>query len=253
MVEQVAVPRDALPESRALSATLDETIARRVADLTAYQSRRYARRYERLVQRARDAETKAAPGHAELTEAVARYYYKLLAYKDEYEVARLYTATDFLERIDAMFEGDTRVVLNLAPPLWARRDKITGVPRKREYGPRTLPLLKLLARMKFLRATPLDIFAHSEDRKLDRALLDRYERLLDEVLSALTVANHAVAVELAALPEAIRGYGHIRRRHAAHAAEREADLLAQFRGGDPMKRGPETIVAKSRERVLMAG
>ena len=152
-----------------------------------------------------------------------------------------------------MFEGDYKLVLNLAPPLWARHDKLTGVPRKQEYGPRTLPLLKFLARMKFLRATPLDIFAHSEDRKLDRSLLDRYERVAGEVIANLTAENHAVAVELAALPEAIRGYGHIRRRHAKHAAEREEELLAQLRGGDPAQRVQNTTIAKSRERVLMAG
>jgi indolepyruvate ferredoxin oxidoreductase len=253
MVEQVAVPREALPESRILSANPDEMIARRVADLTAYQSRRYARRYERLVRRAREAEGKLVPGHTEVTEAVARYYYKLLAYKDEYEVARLYARTDFLKRLDGMFEGDYKVALNLAPPLWAKRDKITGVPRKHEYGPRTLPLLKLLARMKILRGTPLDIFAHSEDRKLDRSLLDRYERVLDEVLATLNAGNHAVAVELAALPEAIRGYGHIRRRHAEHASKREAELLAQLRGGDAAHWEDDTSVARSRERVLMAG
>ena len=152
-----------------------------------------------------------------------------------------------------MFEGDYKVMLHLAPPLWARRDTVTGVPRKREYGPRTLPLLKLLARMKFLRGTPLDVFAYSEDRKLDRSLLDRYERVMEEVLGRLAPENHAVAVELAALPEAIRGYGHIRRRYAKHAAEREAELLAQLRGGDPRQRTPNTSMAKSREQVLMAG
>jgi indolepyruvate ferredoxin oxidoreductase len=253
MVEEVAVPREALPDSRILSADLAAMIARRVADLTAYQNYRYAQRYERMVRRAREAEAKAAPGHSELTEAVARYYYKLLAYKDEYEVARLYTETDFVKRIDGMFEGDYKVVLNLAPPLWARRDKITGVPRKQEYGPRTLPLLKFLARLKFLRGTPLDPFAYSEDRKLDHALLARYERVLDEVLAKLTAENHPVAVELAALPEAIRGYGHIRRRHATHAAEREEELLAQFRGGDPKQPARKSSIANSRERVLMAG
>jgi indolepyruvate ferredoxin oxidoreductase len=253
IVEAVAVSQAALPDSRILSTGLDETIARRVADLTAYQSRRYARRYERLVQRVRKTEEKIAPGHSELAEAVARCYYKLLAYKDEYEVARLYTQTDFFQHLGGMFEGDYKIVLNLAPPLWARRDKITGVPRKHEYGPHTLPLLKFLAHMKFLRATPLDVFAYSEDRRLDRSLLSRYERVLNEVLAQLTTENHAVAVELAALPEAVRGYGHIRRRHAGHAAEREEELLAQFRGGDPKQRVQDLSAATSRERVLMAG
>ncbi len=113
--------------------------------------------------------------------------------------------------------------------------------------------MKILAHLKFLRATPLDVFAYSRGSQAGSFLLDRYEHVIDEVLSNLTVENHAVAVELAALPEAIRGYGHIRRRHAGHAVEREAELLAQFRGGDPKQPLHDTSVAKSRERVLMAG
>ncbi len=252
-VERAATPPEGLPASRILSANADEMIARRVADLTEYQSSSYANRYVKLVQRVRDTEARVSPGHTELFEAVARYYYKLLAYKDEYEVARLYTHTQFLKRVDAMFEGDYKVVFNLAPPLWAKRDKLTGVPRKREYSPWMLPVLRLLARLKFLRATPLDIFSYSEDRKLDRSLLADYERTIDAMLAALTPENHAIAVELAALPEAIRGYGHIRKRHAEHAELRKAELLAKLSGEKIADRPHHAAVQESRSRIVMTG
>jgi len=252
-VERAATPPEGLPASRTLSANTDERITRRVADLTEYQDSSYASRYAKLVQRVRDSEARIVPGHTELTEAVARYYYKLLAYKDEYEVARLYTQSRFLERLDAMFEGDYKVVFNLAPPLWASRDKLTGVPRKREYGPWILPVLRLLARLKFLRGTKLDPFARSADRKLDRSLLAGYERAIDALLEALSPANHAVAVELAALPEAIRGYGHIRRRHAEHTEQRKAELMAKLGGQQVADRPPHAGVQESRSSIVMAG
>jgi len=252
-VERAATPPEGLPASRILSANVEEMIARRVVDLTEYQDSSYASRYVKLVQRVRDVEARLVPGQTELFEAVARYYYKLLAYKDEYEVARLYTQSKFMKRVDAMFEGDYKVVFNLAPPLWAKRDKITGVPRKREYGTWMLPVLRLLARLKFLRATRLDIFSYSDDRKLDRSLLADYERTIDEVLAALNPGNHAVAVELAALPEAIRGYGHIRRRHADHAELRKAELMAKLEGEQITDRPQHTGVQESRSRIVMTG
>jgi indolepyruvate ferredoxin oxidoreductase len=228
-VERVATPPEALPDHRRLSADLDETIARRVAELTAYQDARYARRYADLLRRVREAETASAPGQAGLTEAVARGYYKLLATKDEYEVARLHTETGFLENLARSFEGDYRLVFHLAPPLWARPDPATGEPRKRAFGPWVLQAFKVLARLRRLRGTVLDPFRFSEDRKLDRRLLREYERLVEELVAALRPGNHALAVELAALPDQIRGYGPIRRRHAEHARRRETSLLEEFR------------------------
>jgi indolepyruvate ferredoxin oxidoreductase len=134
-VERVATPPEALPDHRRLSADLDETVARRVAELTAYQDARYARRYADLVGGVREAEAAKAPGRSGLAEAVARGHYKLLATKDEYEVARLHTETGFLERLNQAFEGDYRLVFHLAPPLWAKADPATGEPRKRAFGP----------------------------------------------------------------------------------------------------------------------
>ncbi|HWX51034.1 MAG TPA: indolepyruvate ferredoxin oxidoreductase family protein [Roseomonas sp.] len=231
-VERVAAPPEALPDHRRLSTNLDEMIARRVAELTAYQDARYARRYADLVQRVREAEGAMAPGRTGLAEAVAKGHYKLLAIKDEYEVARLYTETGFLERLGQTFEGDYRLVFHLAPPLWARPDPVTGEPRKRAFGPWMLRAFRVLARLRRLRGTVLDPFRLTEERKQDQRLLAEYERLVEELIASLHPGNHAVAVELAALPDQIRGYGHIRKRHAEHAKRQEARLLEAFRSRD---------------------
>ncbi|MBO1075069.1 indolepyruvate ferredoxin oxidoreductase family protein [Roseomonas marmotae] len=250
-VERVAMPPEALPAHRRLSASLDEVIARRVTELTAYQDARYARRYADLVRRVREAEAARTPGRGELTEAVAKGHYKLLATKDEYEVARLYTQTGFLELLERSFEGDTRLVFHLAPPLWARIDPATGEPRKRAFGPWMLHALRVLARLRRLRGTAFDPFRFSEDRKLDRRLLAEYEHLVDELIATLHASNHALAVELASLPEQIRGYGPVRRRHAEHAKRQEARLLKEFRRGDA---GPDESGERVPEApVLMRG
>ncbi len=252
-VERVATPPGALPASRRLSAGLDEMIARRVEDLTSYQDARYARRYAELVRRVREAEAGQAPGRTELAQAVARYYHKLLAYKDEYEVARLHTETGFLERIGTMFEGDYKVVFHLAPPLLAKRDPVTGQPRKRAYGPWMLRAFRLLARLRPLRGTPLDPFAYSRDRKLDRELLCEYERTIGELLSVLDAGNHAAVVELAALPGAVRGFGPVKERHVEHAARRRAELLEAIKGAGQLTQRGDGGVKQNRSRVVMAG
>jgi len=250
-VERVATPPEAVPDHRRRSADLDEMIARRVADLTAYQDARYARRYADLVRRVREAEAAKAPGRSGLAEAVARGHYKLLAAKDEYEVARLYTETGFLERLNQTFEGDFRLVFHLAPPLWARPDPATGEPRKRSFGPWMLRAFRVLARLRRLRGSVLDPFRFTADRALDRRLRADYERLVGELIASLHPSNHALAVELAAMPDHIRGYGHIRERHAEHARRREARLLAEFRGsGERSDEGGERVPDAP---VVMAG
>jgi indolepyruvate ferredoxin oxidoreductase len=250
-VERVATPPEAVPDHRRLSADLNETVARRVAELTAYQDARYARRYADLVRRVREAEAAKAPGRTGLAEAVARGHYKFLATKDEYEVARLHTETGFLERLNQAFEGDYRLVFHLAPPLWTKRDPATGEPRKRAFGPWMLRAFRVLARLRRLRGTALDPFRFTEDRKLDRRLLDEYERLVGELVASLRPGNHALAVELASIPDHIRGYGHIRKRHAEHAKRREARLLEEFRGRGELQdeRGERATDAP----VVMAG
>lgn len=227
-VVALAVPKGSAAPSRTMSQSLDEMIERRVADLTAYQSARYARRYTKLVDRIRVAEARAAPGLTDITEAVARYAYKMLAFKDEYEVARLYTKTDFVERTSAMFEGDFKLVFHLAPPLFSKPDPATGEPRKRAFGPWMIKAFRVLSALKPLRGTPVDPFGYSKDRRLDRALRAEYERTIDTIASNLSRTNHAVAVDLASWPEQVRGYGPIRERHAGHARTNRAALEKQF-------------------------
>ena len=207
-------------------------VERRVAFLTAYQSRRYAARYRAAVEQAKAAEAAKAPGQCGLAEAVARYLFKLMAYKDEYEVARLYTDGTFLKQVASDLGGDNlRFEFHLAPPLLARTDPETGRPRKMSFGPWMMTVFGALARLKFLRGTPLDPFGYSEERRTERKLIADYNVMLDEVLAKLTPENHAVAVGLAAIPEKIRGFGHIKARHLAAAKADEAALMEQFRSG----------------------
>ena len=228
-VQRLAKPAEALPKSRRLSAGIDEVIARRMEYLTAYQNSAYAGRYRALIDRVRMAEAQQASGKAGLTEAVARYYFKLLAYKDEYEVARLYTDGEFLKRVNETFEGDFKLVFHLAPPILAKKNPSTGEPVKRTFGPWMLRVFRLLAGLKGLRGTPLDIFGYSAERKMERALIGEYEHTIDLLLKRLSPENHALAVEIASIPEYIRGFGHVKLRHLEDAKRKEAGLLASYR------------------------
>jgi indolepyruvate ferredoxin oxidoreductase len=231
-VASAAVP---MPEheSHRLSQTLDEIIGRRVEFLTAYQDAGYAARYADLVARVRAAEASRLPGARALTEAVARYHFKLLAIKDEYEVARLYAETDFAQRVAAQFEGDYKFTFHLAPPLVSRVDAATGEAKKATYGPWMLKAFRVLAKLRRLRGTALDVFGRTAERKLERSLIGEYEALLGELVGQLAPHNHALAVELAQIPEHIRGYGHVRQRHVEAARAKQAELLAAFRTAQP--------------------
>jgi indolepyruvate ferredoxin oxidoreductase len=158
-----------------------------------------------------------------------------MAYKDEYEVARLYTDGSFIKQVKTEFDGDDlRFEFHLAPPLLARRDKATGQPRKMSFGPWLLPAFRVLAKFKSLRGTPLDPFGRSLERRTERKLIEDYEATIDEVLAGLTPGNHLLAVGLAVIPEKIRGFGHVKQQHLAAAKADEAALLDQFRAGTPM-------------------
>jgi indolepyruvate ferredoxin oxidoreductase len=235
-VEKLAKPATAIAsDARRLSESFEETVERRVKFLTAYQNAAYAARYRALVGKVKAAEAARAPGHCELTETVARYLFKLMAYKDEYEVARLYTDGAFLKQVETEFDGDNlRFEFHLAPPLLARRDKTTGLPRKMSFGPWMLPAFRLLAKFKGLRGTPFDPFGRSLERRTERKLIGDYEAMLDEVLAKLTPDNHHIAVALAAIPEKIRGFGHVKQQHLTAAKADEAALLEQFRTGAPV-------------------
>jgi indolepyruvate ferredoxin oxidoreductase len=144
-------------------------------------------------------------------------------------VAGLYTQSGFAERIEAQFEGDYKLHFHLAPPLLAKRDPVTGELRKREYGPWIFSAFRLLARLRGLRGTALDIFGYTEERRTERQLIGDYEQLIGEIVERLSAANHALAVEIAAIPEEIRGYGHIKLRNLETAKAKQEKLLAQLR------------------------
>jgi indolepyruvate ferredoxin oxidoreductase len=211
-----------------LSASLDEQIARRVAFLTDYQNAAYAQQYKSLVDKVRAAEQAKTPGFTTLAEAVARYAFKLMAYKDEYEVARLYTSGDFEKRIRETFEGDFKLHFNLAPPLFAKKDA-DGNLRKAEYGTWVFGAFKLLTKLRGLRGTALDVFGYSAERKMERQLIVDYRKTIDLLIAGLDGTNHALAVDIAAVPEHIRGYGHVKERHHADAMKRQYDLLSAWR------------------------
>jgi indolepyruvate ferredoxin oxidoreductase len=206
--------------------SLAALVARRVEFLTAYQNAGYARQYADFVERVRAAETPL--GKTSLAETVARNLFKLMAYKDEYEVARLHTETGFQERIAAQFEGDYKVHYHLAPPLLAKRNA-KGELVKRKYGPAMAMGFQVLAKLRGLRGTPLDVFGRSEERRTERALIGEYRASIEEVLPRLAVDNHALALEIAAVPEQIKGYGHVKERNLAAARPRWDALLRQWR------------------------
>jgi indolepyruvate ferredoxin oxidoreductase len=234
-VEALAQPANAKRDAEHLSESFDEMVERRAKFLTNYQNAAYARQYRVLVDRAKAAEATRAPGKCGFADAVARYLFKLMAYKDEYEVARLYTDGSFEKQVKAEFAGDNlRFEFHLSPPLLARRDKTTGLPRKMSFGPWLLPAFRLLAMMKFLRGTALDPFGYSVERRTERKLIEDYEAMLEEVFANLTPENHHLAVGLAAIPEKIRGFGHVKQRHLVTAKAEEAALLEQFRAGAPV-------------------
>jgi indolepyruvate ferredoxin oxidoreductase len=224
-VERLALPAEVIPISQAFSRNLDELIARRVEFLTSYQDAAYAERYRGLVERVREIETQKT-GSTALTEAVARYYFKLLAYKDEYEVARLYTDSAFMQKIQGMFEGDYKLSFHLAPPIFNKPDPLTGEAAKSEFGPWMMAAFRILAKLKALRGTALDVFGHTEERKTERRLIVEYQSTVAELLKRLDRDNHKLAVEIASIPEHIRGFGHVKQRHLAEAKKKEAGLLA---------------------------
>jgi indolepyruvate ferredoxin oxidoreductase len=225
---------------------LDELVARRVALLTAWGNAAWAERYRRTVERIRRVESDriGAASRWRLTEAVARGLAKLMAYKDEYEVARLHADPAFIESLRERFEGDWSLTFHLAPPILGRTDPVTGLPVKRAFGAWMLPLLRGLARLKGLRGTAFDPFGRTEERRTERALISDYEALVDALIAGLDATNHAQAVALARLPEQIRGYGHVKARHLETVRAEWAERLAAFRGnGATQRRVPIPIRA----------
>jgi indolepyruvate ferredoxin oxidoreductase len=213
--------------------TLEDIVAFRADQLTEYQDAALAQRYRARVARIAEIERTKAPGRTGLAEAVARGYHKLLAYKDEYEVARLYASPAFEKALGEQFEQRRKLEFHLAPPLLARRDKETGEPRKMRFGAWMLPVFRVLAKGKGLRGGTFDIFGYSAERKLERQMIADYERLLDEIAERLTPATHRTALALASLALDIKGFGHIKERNYKAVKARETALLADLRNPSP--------------------
>ena len=227
-----AAARPALRDSQAVAParTQDEIVERRAGFLIAYQGAGLARRYRALVDRVAAREREATPGQSALAEAVARYYFKLLAYKDEYEVARLYTNGDFARQISAEFEGDYKLRIHLAPP-WSLnpRDAATGRHRKWTLGAWMFPVLRVLALGRVLRGTPFDPCGWTAHRRLERKLIRDYEARLEELLAGLSPESAELAVEIARIPELIRGFDTVKEEQLEHARAKETELVAAFR------------------------
>jgi indolepyruvate ferredoxin oxidoreductase len=190
--------------------TLDGLIRRRVEFLTKYQDKAYAASYEQLVSTVRKAEAALGTGE-KLSRAVAKSYFKLMAYKDEYEVARLYTNGEFIDKLKQQFDGNFTLKFNLAPPLLAKKDA-NGHPVKAAYGAWIWQGFRMLAKLKTLRGTWLDVFGYTDERKTERQLIAEYQATILWLLEKLTPQNMPAAIEIASLPESIRGFGHVKEK-----------------------------------------
>jgi len=205
---------------------LEDLIAQRVDFLTNYQNANYAEKYKKFIDAVHHKEQ--ILGKTSLTETVARQLFKLMAYKDEYEVARLHTDKQFLERIQTQFEGDFKVFYHLAPPLVAKRNE-KGQLLKQKMSPHMQLAFQGLARLKFLRGTFLDIFGRTEERQTERALIQEYMDAVNELLVSLNSNNHALAIQMANVPEQIKGFGHVKEKHLAAAMVQWQNSMDAFR------------------------
>jgi indolepyruvate ferredoxin oxidoreductase len=207
--------------------SLDEQIALRAEYLASYQDKAYADRYRAAVDKVRKAETAAAPASTELTEAVAKNLFKLMAYKDEYEVARLYTDGSFAKKVSDKFDGDFKLKFYLAPPIFAQRDK-SGRLMKKEYGGWMLSAFGWLAKLKFLRGTSFDPFGRTAERKMERQLVEDYFAMIDQRMANVKGEHIPLLAKIARIPQTIRGYGHIKEENIKKAAAEKARLEADL-------------------------
>ncbi len=207
---------------------LEELINHSVRWLTEYQNKVYANRFLKLVEKTRRLETGILPSSERLAFAAAKTMVKLMAYKDEYEVARLHTSPEFLSRLQDQFEGDFKFRFNLAPPLISRKDPVTGIPKKREFGSWMGHSFRLLSRLKFLRGTALDPFGYTLERKAERQAIADFENLIDRIGAGLSIENFETAIQLAQLPSNVRGFGHIKEISQEATRLRQEELLAVF-------------------------
>jgi len=212
---------------------LDELTNIRHTHLVNYQNRRWADRYTDLVQQVRKAEETLGETNQLLTRAVAQQLYRFMAFKDEYEVARLFAETDFMKEVNNTFEGDFKVHFHLAPPIMNRGTDAQGRPKKRQFGPWMFQAFKLLAKFRVLRGTTIDPFSYSADRKMDRAQLKDYQQLVERIVSELEASNYDTFLQLAELASEVRGYGPVREQAAEAVQEKQSQLIKALDTGRP--------------------
>jgi indolepyruvate ferredoxin oxidoreductase len=225
----MALVEPAQPSAVVVELGLDEMIADRVARLIAYQDEAYAERYSTFIGHVRAADPQAEQAQS-ITRAAVANLYKLMAYKDEYEVARLYSGDAFRDALEAQFEGDYELRFNLAPPLFSKRDPHSGELIKREFGPWVATAFQWLARLRFLRGGALDVFGYTAERRRERADIEDYRELLLLALSNLSSGNYPTALALAELPRELRGYGHVKDRNRERLNQQRDVLLQELRG-----------------------
>ena len=216
-------------ESSNISLSFENYLERRTTEITAYQDKTYAKIYIDTVKKVAEAENMLVPGSSTLREAAAEALFKVMAIKDEYEVARLYTDGRFEQSIKEEFSEGAHLTFHLAPPLLAKRDEVTGHLRKKEYGPWIFKFLKILAAQKYLRTTPFDIFGWTEERKIERMHRDTYIMTLQQIINGLNINNYDIAVEIARLPLSVRGFGHVWANNYQISETRRQELLVSFR------------------------
>jgi indolepyruvate ferredoxin oxidoreductase len=209
--------------------SFDQIVADRILRLTDYQDAAYAQRYRALVDEVRAAESRVAGDDTPLSCVVARQFAKLMMVKDEYEVARLYSSPAFRAGLDAEFDGIRSLRFNLAPPLFARPDPTTGHLLKREYGAWMLGAMGWVARLRRLRGSAFDLFVRTEERRMERALIADYEHRIRALLPELDASRLALAIQIADVPEQIRGFGHVKERNVVSAQATWATLSAQWK------------------------
>ncbi|MBM7422952.1 indolepyruvate ferredoxin oxidoreductase family protein [Spongiibacter marinus] len=230
-VEKAASPDAVEPQAVAVfdpRAAFDEALEHRYQELIAYQNRAYADRYRQLMEEVQAADRKLGSEGSRLSEAVASNYFKLLAYKDEYEVARLHSSSELQQALAETFEGDFKLAFHLAPPVLSGRDPHTGRYPKRVFGSWILPVFRCLAGLRFLRGSVFDPFGYAKHRRLERRLAADYADTLRSLLPTLAPHNYSVAVAIAALPEKIRGYDTVKEASIEQANAQQRRLLAQY-------------------------
>jgi len=228
----LTVLKGSIVDKQTIPVTLDEILENRKTHLTAYQGSALAEKYSAMITRVSAAE-KAAGGTDEFTKTVARNYAKLLSYKDEYEVARLYSSDSFREKLTAQFDGNMKLSVHLAPPILPGKDVATGRPKKREFGTWIFSAFKILASLKGLRDTPFDIFGYTAERKMERGLISDYETTLEALIAGLTHEKLALAIKIADIPDTIRGFGPVKEANTALAAKTKTTLMEQWNTHQP--------------------